>query len=274
MPTRAEQGRHRTRSKSPLLRTRKKRPKSASGPNVSHDANEISHKEPLSEQKQYVDGQSHERENFVACLCTIAVITYITMPASIVTQAPTVNHVWFYGWFAAVATGLGAVPLLFFGKPAPFWIALSNVFAAGMMLSASFSLLIEGLVLEDDGARLSQKMRTAVGVLGGCLFVRTTKSLIEERSDLPSKDMSQIDASKIFLIMSVMLVHSFAEGLAMGVAFCGKGGAQTGAFTSAAMAVHNIPEGVTISLVLALRGVPKSQVDCRNLFNLGFANLD
>lgn len=155
-----------------------------------------------------------------------------------------------------MATGLGAVPLLFFGKPAPFWIALSNAFAAGMMLSASCSLLSESLALEDDGTRLSHQVRTSLGGLGGCFFVRTTKSLIEERSDYRLKD---IDASKIFLIVSVMMAHSFAEGLAMGVAFCGKGGAQTGVFISAAMAVHNIPEGVTISLVLAPRGVSKFQ---------------
>jgi hypothetical protein len=251
------------RSKSPSPRTRGTRSKSAAGPRASHDANRISHTDT---RKQKIDGQHvyGQHAQFGACLCTIAVITYFTMPSSIANQAPTIHHVWFYGWLAALCCGLGAVPLLFFGKPAPFWIALSNAFAAGMMMSASFTLLAEGLALDDDGTRLSHEVRIAVGGLGGCLFVRTTKSLIEGRSDLRFENTSEMDAIKIFLIMSVMMVHSFAEGLAMGVAFCGKGGAQTGAFISAAMAFHNIPEGVTISLILAPRGVPSFQVKCRN----------
>ena len=92
------------------------------------------------------------------------------------------------------------------------------------MMSASFTLLAESLALDDDGTRLSHEVHIVVWGLGGCLFVRTTKSLIEGRSDLRFENMSEMDAMKIFLIMSVMMVHSFAEGLAMGVAFCGRGG--------------------------------------------------
>ena len=64
----------------------------------------------------------------------------------------------------------------------------------------------------------------------------------------------------MFLIISVMMLHSFAEGLGMGVAFCGTRGAQTGVFISAALAVHNVPEGLTVALVLAPRGVSKFKV--------------
>ncbi|MGH2931368.1 MAG: ZIP family metal transporter, partial [Gaiellaceae bacterium] len=51
----------------------------------------------------------------------------------------------------------------------------------------------------------------------------------------------------------VMTVHSFTEGVGVGVAF---GDGQTlGALITTAIAVHNIPEGLAISLVLVPRGV-------------------
>jgi zinc transporter ZupT len=50
-----------------------------------------------------------------------------------------------------------------------------------------------------------------------------------------------------------MTAHSFAEGVGVGVSF--GGGAQFGAFISLAIAVHNIPEGLAISLVLIPKGV-------------------
>jgi ZIP family zinc transporter len=54
------------------------------------------------------------------------------------------------------------------------------------------------------------------------------------------------------LIVLVMTVHSVAEGIAIGTAFAG--GTSLAIVITAAIAVHNIPEGLAISAVLRPRG--------------------
>jgi zinc transporter ZupT len=57
---------------------------------------------------------------------------------------------------------------------------------------------------------------------------------------------------KMLLIVGIMTVHSFAEGIGVGVSW--GGGQALGSLINIAIAVHNIPEGLAISLVLIPRG--------------------
>ena len=260
MPQRSGARQRNARSKSPArlrdgVASRHDGHHVTNGDGAEHDSKkdgEISHPRTLS---------AMVRENLLlsVCVCAMITITYCTMPSKLVVQEkPTVQHVWFYGWVAAITTGLGALPVLWFTQPSDFWVSVSSAVAAGMMLSASYSLVSEGVALEDDGSSLG---RVAIGVLLGMLFVRSTKAFVEMQDDSRLGDFfAGIPAKKMFLIISVMMLHSFAEGLGMGVAFCGTRGAQTGVFISAALAVHNVPEGLTVALVLAPRGVSKFKV--------------
>ena len=54
------------------------------------------------------------------------------------------------------------------------------------------------------------------------------------------------------ILVAVMTIHSCAEGIGVGVAFAG--GDRIGITTAIAIAVHNIPEGLAISLVLIPAG--------------------
>lgn len=196
-------------------------------------------------------------------IAVMGLISYVTLPSTMTTKEPTVYQVWYYGWLAALSTGLGALPLLFMSKPDNQWMSVSNAIAAGMMLSASYSLITEGLAIDDDGLAafgmpLPHALRVALGTLAGILFVVTTKSWVEKYEDLTlGEDLTGLEAAKVLLIISVMTLHSFAEGLGIGVSFCGKDGAHLGAFISASLAVHNVPEGLAVALVLVPRGVSK-----------------
>ncbi len=145
----------------------------------------------------------------------------------------------------ALATGLGALPFLFVPRMRRSWLGLFNAFAAGLMIAASLTLIIEG-------AQASQ-WRVAVGMLPGWLLMRFGHRLVHHRPDFELGALRGADARKALLIVGVMTLHSFTEGIGVGVSF--GGGEGLGLFISAAIAVHNIPEGLAISLVLVPRGV-------------------
>ena len=56
----------------------------------------------------------------------------------------------------------------------------------------------------------------------------------------------------MLLMVGVMTLHSFAEGVGMGMSF--GGGEGLGVFITLAISLHNIPEGTVTALVMAPRG--------------------
>src|SRR6187549_2009549 len=144
----------------------------------------------------------------------------------------------------ALATGLGAVPFFFARHPGRSWLGTANSLAAGLMLGASAGLVYEG-------ARYGVG-RTLVGAVAGAVFILVSQRFIDRHETLRLGSLEGADATKALLIVGVMTIHSFAEGVGVGVAF---GVEQTlGVLIGLAIAVHNIPEGLAISLVLVPRG--------------------
>jgi ZIP family zinc transporter len=145
----------------------------------------------------------------------------------------------------ALATGLGALPLLsprFEGRDA---LGLANAAASGVMLGASVSLVLEAA----DGS----SARTAAGLLAGVVFIFALSRLLHAPDQgLVLGSLRGEDAVKALLIVAVMTIHSVAEGVGVGAAF--GGGETLGILIAIAIAVHNVPEGLAISLVLVPRG--------------------
>lgn len=149
-----------------------------------------------------------------------------------------------YGAITAVATGLGALPFLFVRSVSGRATALAKAIAGGLMLGASFGLVSEGTQYGS--------VPTIVGAALGVAFILGAQRYLGER-ELEFGAARGADARQMALIVIVMTVHSFAEGVAIGVSF---GGAATlAAVITIAIAVHNIPEGLAISAVLRPRGV-------------------
>ncbi len=144
----------------------------------------------------------------------------------------------------ALATGLGALPFVVFRRPTRTWLALSNAIASGLMIAASFALLYEGL---EAGL-----VRVVSGALAGVIFMAAISRVLHDHGELELGQMRGADALKALMIVGVMTLHSLTEGVGVGVSF--SGGEKLGVFITTAIAVHNIPEGLAISLVLVPRG--------------------
>jgi len=151
--------------------------------------------------------------------------------------------VFLYGLMTAVATGLGALPFVFLRQISPRALASANAIAGGLMLGASFGILAEGT---NYGA-----WQTLMGGLLGVVFILATQRWLGHH-DAALGEVGGTAPRRMFLIVIVMTVHSFAEGVAVGVSF--GGGAALALAITLAIAVHNVPEGLAISAVLRPRG--------------------
>lgn len=144
----------------------------------------------------------------------------------------------------ALATGLGALPLLWSRAVNGRSLALGNAVAAGLMLAACHSLIVEGFAVEAT--------RTLLGIVAGVGFIVVASRVLHGHDELAIANVDGADARKILLIIGIMTVHSAAEGIGVGVAY--GGGRELGDFITLAIALHNVPEGLAISLVMVPRG--------------------
>jgi len=168
----------------------------------------------------------------------------------------SVATVFFAALVTALATGLGALPLLLGSRIEPL-LSLGTALAAGFMVGASVGLLREGADLSIG--------RTAAGAILGLLFIVVTRRLLGEHERLEFGALRGAAALSAVMIVGVMTLHSFTEGIGVGVSF-GEGAA-FGALIATAIAVHNVPEGLAISLVLVPRGIPVSRTAAWSVFS-------
>ena len=157
-----------------------------------------------------------------------------------------VTQVFIAGLITALFTGLGAIPFFFVRNVSDRTMGIANAIASGLMLGASIGLVVEG-------AEYSLT-RVGVGILLGLLLVVVAHNLIDRHGEVDFGELGQANGRKMLLIVGIMFVHSFAEGIGVGVAYGGETGDVLGRLITIAIAVHNIPEGLAIALVLVPRG--------------------
>ncbi|APW99632.1 ZIP family metal transporter [Halobiforma lacisalsi AJ5] len=165
------------------------------------------------------------------------------------------------GFITALATGVGALPFFFFDDISDRGNVVLWGLSSGIMVSASvFGLIEEGLV---EGTPPQILAGMAVGVV---LVVVAHDVLMD--ADIDPREYEEADFKKLVLILGILTVHSFPEGIAVGVSFADlglEGGTQILGFTvpvlaifmTIAISIHNVPEGTAISIPLKAMGVSK-----------------
>ncbi|KAG0586220.1 hypothetical protein KC19_2G073200 [Ceratodon purpureus] len=148
----------------------------------------------------------------------------------------------------AVATGLGAVPF-FFVQLEPRWAGICNGLASGVMLAASFELI-------EEGQKYGEGSAVVLGIVAGGVFIFLSQRFVHDNfGEVSMLDVKGADVPKMILVVSIMTLHSFGEGSGVGVSFAGPKGFSQGLMVTIAIAVHNIPEGLAVSLLLSNQGL-------------------
>jgi ZIP family zinc transporter len=169
------------------------------------------------------------------------------------------------GLATALATGLGALPFFLFDDISDRWNVTLWGLASGIMVSASlFGLVLEGLAVV-DGTWTDAAVAIGPGVVAGVALVVVGHEVLSG-ADLNPRQYEEADFKKLVLVLGILTVHSFPEGIAVGVSFAELGLETAPAgdtlvvsgltlpvlavFMTLAISIHNVPEGVAIAIPL------------------------
>src|SRR6056297_3533424 len=199
------------------------------------------------------------------------------------------------GLMTALATGLGAIPFFFVEDFSDRWNVTLWGLASGIMVAASlFGLINEGLAYAAGGFPTLM----VGGLLAGVVLVEVADRALdaidlgseEAEDDHAAHDHEEVhadggghdhdehameaeafaegDLKKLVLILGILTVHSFPEGVAVGVSFAElgfEGGIPIlgfsvpllAVFMTVAISIHNVPEGLAISIPMRAMDVSK-----------------
>ena len=174
-----------------------------------------------------------------------------------------------------LGTTLGAAMVFFLKDGMKSWLQKALLgFASGVMIAASvWSLLIPSIEMAQAGGGVAW-IPAAVGFLAGMGFLLLLDTFVPHMhmdSDCPEGHACGLGKSKM-LVLAVAL-HNLPEGMAVGVVLAGMlSGSQmittAGAFALAiGIAIQNFPEGAIISMPLVGTGMSKKRA-----FGYGFAS--
>lgn len=146
---------------------------------------------------------------------------------------------------AVIATGLGALPILFVQRITRNAQGVMLGFGAGVMLAATaFSLIVPGLeaALAIAGDRFGAAFQVTLGIVIGGAFLWFSHQYFPHEHFLKGKEGADlVNLKRVWLFVIAIAIHNFPEGLAVGVGFGGENTAN-GIALAVGIGLQNIPE--------------------------------
>lgn len=159
------------------------------------------------------------------------------------------------GGIAALATALGALPVLLTNRLQDSVRDTLTGFGAGVMLAASvFSLIIPGLAAARSAGAgpFEAGFMVSGGILLGAAALLGAGRMLPE--DATSDDAQLLRTrQRAWLFVFAIVLHNLPEGLAIGVAHA-SGDALRAAALTTGISIQDVPEGFVVAMVLAAAG--------------------
>ena len=151
---------------------------------------------------------------------------------------------------AGLATGVGALPALFFKNVPDRLMSTLLGGAAGVMLAAtSFSLIVPGI---EHGNLLWPGYGVyvvAISLFGGAICLDLVDRLLPHEHFILGHEGPSSKMKRIWLFIIAITIHNFPEGMAVGVGF-GSGDIANGTSLAIGIGLQNMPEGLAVALPL------------------------
>lgn len=150
---------------------------------------------------------------------------------------------------SALATGVGAIPILFMKQVTHKWKDILLAFTAGIMVAAcTFSLIPQAL-------ELGSIFTLTVGLFLGV----TVLTIMEKR--MPHIDLEHTRTGisidqKALLVVTAITLHNIPEGLSVGVSYA-NGEGELGGLIALAIGLQNAPEGFLVALFLVQQNMSR-----------------
>ncbi|MFQ5353595.1 MAG: ZIP family metal transporter [Thermodesulfobacteriota bacterium] len=152
-----------------------------------------------------------------------------------------------------LATGLGAIPVLFARKISQRSQDVMMGFGAGVMLAAtSFSLIVPAIeaAAADGAGKIGAALIVACGMFSGGVFLYLGDRYSPHEHFISGPEGADPGGLKrIWLFIIAITIHNFPEGLAVGVGF-GGGNVSNGLALATGIGLQNLPEGLVVALAL------------------------
>jgi ZIP family zinc transporter len=145
-------------------------------------------------------------------------------------------------FISAMATVLGAVPVLFIKRLSEKWKDILIAFTAGIMVSAStFGLMPQAI--KESGIFVLM-----IGFIIGVVVLDLIEKNIAHIDVENNLGISSFD-SKSLLVIIALIIHNIPEGLSTGFSFASDNEG-LGAMVAIAIGAQNVPEGLILAIFL------------------------